>query len=245
MTTRLHKTASGERHLFWVREIHATLNAQLSYNSLLTEEQRDALRAETQKLTSFINTLADKQAQYRLFLDGAYVTIRAEQRVADYLCDQAQRDADGQLRPYRTEIEDRVPDGYSRVFSGLALSRILRAGTEKTALLARTAADVLRSMPASIKPAPSLANSLQHAGELLDQFNKKRIDEIDPKRLPLRLATERAVLELREFLEQMDGRLRTHFTSLFIESLYPDPNADRADVEDDEDPTPTPTPAPT
>jgi hypothetical protein len=67
-----------------------------------------------------------------------------------------------------------------------------------------------------------LAQRAASRGALLDEANRELALEIDPQRAPLRLAVERAIFALREHLEQSDGRLRTHFTSAFIDSLYPE-----------------------
>jgi len=45
----------------------------------------------------------------------------------------------------------------------------------------------------------------------------------------------KAIFELREELDQMDGRLRSHFSQAFIDSLYPELARKRTAVADDED----------
>jgi hypothetical protein len=66
---------------------------------------------------------------------------------------------------------------------------------------------------------------------------------MEAQRQPLRSAVNKAVYALREELEQMDGRLRSHFTADFINSLYPE-LARRgtvvADAEDEDDDTSAP-----
>ena len=62
---------------------------------------------------------------------------------------------------------------------------------------------------------------------------------LEEQRQPLRSAVQKAIYELREELDQMDGRLRSHFTADFIDSLYPELTrrgtavADENDEDDD------------
>ena len=156
MTARLTRSASGARHLRWGREILATVKAHLDLNDLLTDPQRTALHAEVANLEDLLGPLTTAVVAYRGFLDNAHVDIRAKQRVANYLCDDAQTRTDAQMRPYKATINQALPGGgYARIFSRLPMSRVLRAGHVRTAQLALTAAQTLRSLPATSGSSPT------------------------------------------------------------------------------------------
>ena len=235
MTARLSRSASGARHLRWVREVSATAKAHLAHNDLLDAAQKAALQAETSTLEGLIAPLAGAVGAYRGFLDNAHVEIRAAQRVANYLCDEAQTQADGQLRPYRATINQALPGGVARIFSQMPLSRILRVGHARTAALALDAAQTLRALPASVPVAAALADRLEVVGERLRGLVEQQQKQVDPQRGPLKIEVERAIFGLRQGLEQMDGRLRAHFPAAFIESLYPELNRRATAVTDDPD----------
>ncbi len=240
---KLTRSASGERHLRWAREILASGVAHQQHNYLLTAAQRDALSTESARIQACVTKLENAVGPYRDFVGHAHVEVRARQRVANFLCDEAQRKAEGSLRPYRTDIAKIIVGGYSTVLSKLPLSRVLRAGHVKTADLAENAAGLLRNLPDKIPGVPPLADALDKAADLLRDFIKQG-DDLEKQRMPLRLAVQKAVFELREELEQMDGRLRSHFTQEFIDSLYPELNrkatavADEQDEDDDTSDTP-------
>jgi len=130
--------------------------------------------------------------------------------------------------------------GFSRIFSRMPLSRVLRVGHERTAKLAIDAATTLRALPASVPGTGPLADRLEVVGGKLKGLLDQQTQQIDVRRGPLKLAVEKAIFELREGLEQMDARLRAHFGPAFIESLYPELNkrgtavADVGDEDDDE-----------
>lgn len=248
MTARLSRRASGARHLRWAREIRATISAHVAHNTHLPRGGEDALKREARSLNEPITALERAVTAYRGYLDGAHVENRAELRVANFLADEAQRATDGALRPHRDAIAVAIPGGLARVFSGLPLSRVLRAGHERTAQLARDASLTLRALPASVAVGSELADRLDEVASRLGELLAHRDSDIEPQRRPLKLAVERAVLDLREQLEQMDARLRAHLPPTFIESLYPElarggtAVADEPDEDDDDTDDPSPTP---
>ncbi len=242
---KLSRGASGSRHVRWSLEILASLDAHRVANYALTTHQQNALAAEKQRLEPIIAALRSAVGPYRDFVEQSHVSIRAKQRVANYLCDEAQRSADGTLRPHRREIDTIIPGGYAAILSKLPLSRVLRIGHEKTAHLAEVAASTLRTLPSKIPGTGPLADALEKAASLLRDF----IDDgetLEAQRHPLRAAVHKAVYALREELDQMDGRLRSHFTADFIDSLYPElarrgtAVADAPDEDDDTSAPPEP-----
>lgn len=238
MTEKLSKTASGTRHLRWARVIQARLRAHLQHNSRLTADQKTALAAEQTKLDVLVIDLDARVVPYRDFLASAYLDTQAAQIVADYLCDEAQRDAGGRLMPRKKQIDDflKAEGGYAAILSNKPLSRVLRAGREATEAMARRAGTLILTIPASILDTKDIGNALLAAADLLKGFIDEEKNTIDPKRAPLRLAVNTAVYHLREGLDQMDGRLRTHFPDFFIDSLYPELNqGGRAIAGDDEE----------
>lgn len=232
---KLARSASGTRHVRWSREILASLHAHHAVNEPLSEDQKKALAAEIGRLAPRVQSLAESVGLYRSFIDHAHVDIRARQRVANYLCDEAQRTADGALRPHRKEIDDILPGGgYATILSKVSLSRVLRAGNDKTVTFAERAAGAIRSLPAKIPGTGPLADALYQAAELLRGFNKQSV-ALEDQRQPLRSSVQRNIFELREELDQMDGRLRTHFSQNFIDSLYPELTRKGTVVADEED----------
>lgn len=71
------------------------------------------------------------------------------------------------------------------------------------------------------------------AGERKVRLSHRRMEKLS------RSAVQKATYELREELDQMDGRLRSYFSADFIDSLYPELTrkgtivADEADEDDD------------
>src|SRR4051812_8421123 len=128
MAVKLSKNASGARHLRWSREILATERAHLDHNYLMSSDQKAALASEVAIVGGLVEALAGHVVPYRSFIEGAYVDLRARQRVADSLCDEAQRETDGRLRPRRKDIDAALPGGYASILSKAPLSRVLRAG---------------------------------------------------------------------------------------------------------------------
>lgn len=238
---KLTRNASGQKHLRWLREIIATIKAHQQHDYLLTDAQRKALGAELKLLEPLAATLDKAVAPYREFVENAHVEVRARQRVGDYLCDEGQREADGRLRPRKRDIDALLAGrgGFSAIFSKTSLSRVLGAGRAATVGFAETGAGLLRALPASTGPVGELADALDRAAEMLRKFNLES-DALEARRLPLRMAVQKAVIEVREALDQMDGRLRTHFSQDFIASLYPELTrkgtavADEPDEEDDD-----------
>lgn len=237
---KLARNASGQKHLRWVREINATAKAHQQHNYLLTDPQRKALTAEMKVLDPFVAALDKSVGPYRDFIDHAHIEVRARQRVGDFLCDEGQRESNGRLRARKKDIDKFLSSqgGFAAITSKTSLSRVLNAGRAATVRFAETAASLIRGLPAALGPVDELADALDRAAALLEGFNKEA-DDLEGKRLPLRMAVQRAVFELREALDQMDGRLRTHFSQEFIDSLYPELTnkgtsvADEPDEEDD------------
>lgn len=240
----LDRGASGSRHLRWGREISAAVQAHLEINPSMNPQQKDALAAESSKLLAHVDALAAANGPYRAFVEGAYTVIRAKQRVGNYLCDVPLSDAVGRVRGVRKDAEEAVPGLLGKLTGDGPLSRALKLGHVKTVETVRRAGDALSLLPARFAFAAECTAALHQAADRLDGLNKKRTEEIDPQRAPLKTKVERAVLELREFLEQMNGRLRTHFPSSFIDSLYPELDskgrAIASDSDEDDDDTVTP-----
>lgn len=236
---KLSRSASGQRHLRWVREITATSMAHMEHNYLLTPAQKQALEHEGRLLAPLVDALTRAVTPYRDFVDNAHVMVRARQRVGDFLCDEAQRESNGRLLPRKREIDDilRGQGGFAAILSKTRLSRVLNAGREMTVKFARNARDLVRSLPPTIPGAAEVADLLHRAADTLAAFNQQS-EDLEATRAPLRLGVQKAVYELREALDQMDGRLRTHFSQDFIDSLYPELTARGtaiADEPDDED----------
>jgi hypothetical protein len=229
---KLTRSASGFRHLRWIREIKCTVEAHLEHNDGLTEAQNDALSREVPRLMARIDALSAAVKPYREFLEGEHVRLRGKQRVARYLCEEVERQTD------QDELREALPGGLGDVFSGQRISRAVQAGNKRTAALAQSAASVLRSIRGRVPVAGGLANRLDRAGALLQQFNEELGTVEEPRRRPLKIAVERAISEARETLGEMDFRLRAHFTPDFIESLYPElarGNTVVADEDDEDD----------
>lgn len=239
MTARLARTASGARHLRWGQEIFATIDAHLEQNPRLTEVQRAALTSERDAGRAILSSLEGAVTTYRGFLDTGFLAMRASLRVANFLADEEQRLADGTLRPVRTSVEKVLPGGVARIFSHEKLSRVLRAGHERTAKYARNAAVTIATISGQggLPDMGALSTALDAAAERIEKLLEQLDEVIEPQRRPLELAVERGVLELREGLEQMDARLRAHFTRAFIEGLYPELSrgARAVAAEDDSD----------
>jgi hypothetical protein len=240
---KLSRAASGARHYRWGTEILAAMDAHREANYLLTPQQIDALGAEKTRVEARLTALSHAVVPYRDFIDHAHVQIRAKQRIANFLCDEAQRTADGTLRPHRRDIESIIPGGYGAILSSIPLSRVLRLGHEKTANMAEVAASAIRTLPSKISGTGALADALDKAASLLRDFVKEG-ELVEAQRYPLRSAVNKAIYELREELDQMDGRLRSHFSAAFIDSLYPDlvrRGTAVADDSDEDDDTAEPT----
>jgi hypothetical protein len=221
----------------WVKRIVIALHAHQKHNYLLSPEQQSALTAEIATLTPLVATLAAAVIPYRAFVEEAYWEVRAAQSVADYICDEGQRSAQGRLSPRHVELEKffKAQGGFAAIFSKKPLSRVLRAGRKTTEAMARTAGTLIGSIPSNIVDASDVSAALIKAADLFKGFLAEETDVIEPKRVPLRLAVNTAVYNLREGLEQMDGRLRTSFSQEFIDSLYPELNTAGTAVAEEED----------
>lgn len=170
--------------------------------------------------------------------------MQASKRVANFLCDEVWREADGALRHARQDLERAVPGFWARFTSGLPLSRVLRSGHEATVRVVRRTAAALEALPPErFGAAPAIASAFDGAADRLGALLRKEDDEIDPLRFPLRAAVEGEIGRLREHMEQMNGRLRSHLSAAFIESLYPELAKGAtavADESDDDDTSGTP-----
>lgn len=238
----LDKGASGRLHLMWSGRVEATGRAHLEINHEIDAAARAALEREMNDLGSVRARLATSTAAYREFLEHAFVAVRAKQRVADYLVDQAQTRTHAQVKTVKGDVDGVLPGGAASLLSGKPLSKILAAGRQATIKFALTTAAKLRALPD--RPVfvfkTTAAEGLEKGAELLTQWLRHETEDVEAQRLPLRSAVERDVAALRELLAQMNGRLRSHFSQAFINSLYPElaRNNTRLAEPDDEDETP-------
>ena len=237
MTARMDRTASGARHHRWGGEVLATINAHIEENGTLSEEQLALLVAELASGQALHANLGAAVDAYRRWLSTGRVGIRASLRVANFLLDQQQVATESALRPHRKALADVLPGGIATIFSKLPLSRVLRAGNVRAAKIARTGASVIATVSGTggLPVLTPLAEGLDAGAARLELLVKKLDEEIEPQRLPLKHAVERAVLELREGFARMDARLRDKFTADFIESLYPELARGSRAVRDEDD----------
>ena len=138
------------------------------------------------------------------------------------------------MHPHHKNIDHILPNKFNTILAQNSLSRVLRAGHEKTVEHAERAASALRSLPDKIPGTHPLAESLDQAADTLRTFNKAA-DTLEEQRHPLRAAVNKAIFDLRESLDQIDGRLRTHFSQAFIDSLYPELDKSGSAVADESD----------
>jgi hypothetical protein len=89
-TARLLESASGLRHLRWVREILGTLEAHHEHDGRLTTEARDVVLAEIVELRALIVALSGAVKTYRDFLERERTRFRGMLRVGRYLEETAQ-----------------------------------------------------------------------------------------------------------------------------------------------------------
>lgn len=243
MCAMLDRGASGRMHQRWAQAIEATIQAHLAINDRLEAAAKSALESESLALTDRIAKLVTAVAPYRNFVETALVKIRAKQRVADFLVDESQRATSGAASTLRDDIQRAIPGGLAAIWQGKPLSRVLGAGRDATIDFARRAAARLGALPDNKVFAfkASAIDGLERAADLLERFVTEERDQIQPQRLPLKAGVEREVFALREFLAQMNGRLRSYFPQSFIDSLYPElesKNGALAENDDDEDTTP-------
>lgn len=249
MAEKIPRTSSGRRHLRWAGRILSNAVAHQKYNYLLTPAQQTALADETTKLAVLVTALDAAVTPYRVFVETAYIENHAAQTVTDYLCDEAQRNASAVLTPRRKNVDEALKPmgGFAAIFSNAPLSRVLRAGRVATEKMARTAATLINGIPVAIVPTKdAVAATLLKAADAFKGFLDDEENVIDPQRTPLHLAVNTAVYNLREGLEQMEGRLRTNFSAEFIDSLYPElakGGKTVAEEEDEDAETPDATPA--
>lgn len=213
--------ASTERHIDWAEDILSSMVAHQRVNYRLTEEQLRVLAEEEKQLRPWVTKLKADEEIRKSDLGESLRGFRAERRVADYLCDLAVVEADSRLRPYRAEVGRFLPGGFTQIFQGMTLSRLLSAGAERTASIVQHSADLLSNLRTTqLTFIPEIAAQLERAGKQLAEVNV-RIEEVVSRRVSHSARMHRGEVELREALQQMNGRLRSHFTQDFIESLYP------------------------
>lgn len=238
---KLSRSASGLRHLRWAREIAASLDAHARQNYLLDPSQAEAIANEAALLRAHILTLHNAVKPYRDYLETAHVELRGKQRVGSFLCEEAQRGAVAGLRVHRRDLHNRAACAAAwseaqtdRAFAG-GVSRALFAGHQRTVALAESLADSLRALPSSIAGAATLAEGVEKAAAWLQQANDQRATVEEPRRRPLKAAVERAIGDLHEGVEHMEGRLGSQFPQALIDSLYPELTWENTRVADEDD----------
>lgn len=87
---RLVESASGLRHLRWVREILGTLEVHYEHDGRLTAEGRDVVLAEIVELRALLVALSAAVKTYRDFLERERTRFRGMLRVGRYLEQTAQ-----------------------------------------------------------------------------------------------------------------------------------------------------------
>lgn len=226
-------SASTHRHIDWADAILAVMAAHQTTNYLLTPEQKALLAEEEKLLSPFVDRLRQEEERRKTLHSATLRQVRAERRVADYICDTTVVEADSRLRPFREDIGHFLPGGFARLYQGVSLSRLLRAGAERTASILISAADVLGGLPADRFPfAGELSSRIGRAASQLSAVND-RYEQAIQERASLAVRQHRGEVDLREALQQMNGRLRSRFTQSFIESLYPQlRNGSRVIVDD-------------
>ena len=89
-TERLVESASGLRHLRWVREILGTLEVHHEHDGRLTTDERDLVLAEIVELRALVVLLSSAVKPYRDFLERERTRFRGMLRVGRYLEETAQ-----------------------------------------------------------------------------------------------------------------------------------------------------------
>ena len=219
---KILRTASGMRHLDWGRDVFASMNAHIEINYTLSELQQQRLVAERDVLGALLLSLESAVFPYRAWLDGADTQIRAKQRVGKYLCGAALSHAEAAARPLKKDLDHAVPGFWGRFLSAHSISELRHLGRESIVRACEAAASTLRSVPAFLGTFGAAADARDKAAGVLDLLNVSYRDDLTPQREPLKAAVLKAVSELHEGLEQMDGRLRSYFPQAFIDSLYPE-----------------------
>lgn len=205
-----------------MRDIVATLLAHIEFNDQLSDRQKARLRQERAIITQKLDALSRANTPYQAFLAGGFRDVRAKLRVANYLGDIAMEEAVGQVRGQRRSAEQAVPGILKRITRNVALSHVLRSGNVRMVEFLKHAADAVGLLPAAFTFAPALEARLDAAAERIRSLLVVLDNEVEAQRRPLRSAVQKAILELRDELEKSMGRLRTDFTSTFIDSLFPD-----------------------
>lgn len=222
MASWIERSASGPRHERWVRDVLATLSAHIDFNDQLSDRQISRLKHERVLIIQKLDALAKANAPYQAFLAGGFREVRARLRVANYLGDIVMEEAVGQVRGQRRAAEQAVPGILKRITRNESLSRVLRSGNARMVEFLKHAADSVGLLPPAFTFAPALEQRLDAAAERIRKLLVVLDNEVEAQRRPLRSAVQKAVLELRDELEKSMGRLRTDFTSVFIDSLFPE-----------------------
>ncbi|MFO0745423.1 MAG: hypothetical protein U1F43_07090 [Myxococcota bacterium] len=235
----LDKGASGAMHLQWGKLISATMKAHEQHNYLLSDGLRATVARERAALEKVLGELGVSVGAYRAFVEGAFIEIRANQRVADYLVDRGQVAAKSAVSVVKADVDAVLPGGAVSIWSGKPISRILRAGRVATVDAAEKAAAKVRSLPVRDLFAfrEPIALALEKAASLLDGFVAHERDVIEPQRLPLRSTVEGRVFALREFLVKMNARIIQDGDQAFVDSLYPDLRRDQKGLAEPVDDT--------
>jgi len=245
----LDKGASGTMHRQWGKQIGATLKAHEKHNYLLSDTARALIAKERADLDLKLVRLDGSVTGYRAFVENAFIEVRANQRVADFLVDTAQTNAKAAVLPVKAEVDAVLPAGAVSIWSGQPLSRILRAGRQATIRFGNMTASKVRSLPGKDMFAfkEVIASAIEKGTALLESFVAEERDQIEPKRLPLRSAMEGDIFALRDFLTKMNGRLLQELSQAFVDSLYPDLRPDQkamGEPIDEEVDAASPPPAP-
>lgn len=81
----LARSASGLRHLRWTREVLGSLLGFEEHGECLSELQREALRAEIERVSGLVVALSAAVKPYRDFLERTRTKARGKVRAADFL----------------------------------------------------------------------------------------------------------------------------------------------------------------
>lgn len=222
MPTFLSFSNSSDKHVLFGEDVGLRIDAHLHINHQLTAEQKAELEKERKRLQPYIDTVFEAAACRAEHFGLTYRQLKAQQDVADYLCDYELRQLDALSRPFRDQLGQFIKGGAGQLMQGLVLSRALRLSAARTASVVQGAAVLLRQVPTKIPFAAPMAGRLERAGTSLFQVNDK-LAALEAERSTLANREYQAKVELREAMQQMNGRLRSHFPQAFIESLYPQP----------------------
>lgn len=244
MATMLEKTASGTAHERLGTEVGATLRAHVTNNGRLTADKRSTLAAEADRIGGCTQRLCETNSPYQQWLRTALVPMRAGQRVGNFLCDEAQRDAVALARRHPKQIASALAGGVAALWNEKQPGRVMRLGHATTVDATRHTARQLRLIdPAHVPGTDTVAAALDTAADGLHALNEEA-RRIAGERVPLRFAVDRAIVELRGELDHMKARLTlAGFGDEFIDSLFPELDRKGGDAADPDD-APAPAPQP-